>query len=281
MKLVIGGIRGTSCIAQPDFMKYGGETTSVLIEGKGGERVIIDAGTGIRQLGARIEKGGVPNSILLLITHYHLDHVIGLPSFSLLFRPGLEILISAPLREERSPEDVVPPIMAQPYWPVQIEDVRAEVDFLSWEEETSVEPYEFGGLEIRWCPVHHPGGCTAYRIDEKATGASLVFATDVEWSLSTPAEKSTFLDLCRKPVPAHLLLMDGHFDRKQYEKFVGWGHSTWQDDVEIAREAGIGKLLVIHHAPQSDDSVLEKLDAEIGRALPGARLARGGMEIEP
>jgi len=187
MRIVFGGVRGTGSVSQPDSMKYGGETTSVLVEGDKGEKVIIDAGTGIRALGRRIESGPVPPAILLLITHYHLDHIVGLPTLSLLYRPEYRLEIAAPIRDGFSPAQALPALMAQPYWPVQMDDLRAAIQFKNWADPESERAHPFGALEIRWCPVHHPGGCTAYRVDEPASGRSVVFATDVEWPASTPA----------------------------------------------------------------------------------------------
>jgi phosphoribosyl 1,2-cyclic phosphodiesterase len=279
MKIVLGGVRGTGSVSQPDSMKYGGETTSVLIEGDQGEKIIIDAGTGIRPLGRRVESGPVPPSILLLITHYHLDHIIGLPALALLYRPEYRIEIAAPVHDGLSAEKAIPALMAQPYWPVQMGDLRATIEFRSWTEAKSAKPHRFGGLEIRWCPVHHPGGCTAYRVDEPATGRSVVFATDVEWPASTPDERAAFLRLCAEPSPPGLLMFDGQFARDSYPRFRGWGHSAWEDAVEVAREVKAGLLMVIHHAPQSNDAALDRVERELAEAMPGATLARGGMEI--
>lgn len=278
MKVILGGVRGTSCMAQQDFIRYGGETTSVLVEGGGGERIILDAGTGIRKLGQRIEKGPIPSSILLLVTHYHLDHLMGLPSFSLLYRKEAGFVVASPRRNGRAVGDVLPQVMAQPYWPVQMEELHSTVEFRTLDGDNAAEPYRFGKLEVRWCAVHHPGGCTAYRVDEPG-GGGFVFATDVEWSLSSDAERKALLRLCREPSPARLLVMDGQFDRDGYPGFVGWGHSTWEDCVDVARESGVKILAVTHHSPSNDDDKLARIEKAVAAALPGSRLARDGMEI--
>jgi ribonuclease BN (tRNA processing enzyme) len=279
VKVIVGGVRGTSMIAQPDFMRYGGDTTAVLVEGAAGERILIDAGTGIRRLGQLLENQNLSAPLLMLITHYHLDHLIGLPSFSLLFRSGLKLVIASPRREGRAVRDVISQIMSQPYWPVRIEDVHADVGFLDLPDAESRSPHCLGHLEVRWRPVHHPGGCTAYRIDEPATGRSFVFATDIEWSQATPAERESFLRLCREPSPPSLLVFDGQFRRDSYARYAGWGHSAWEDAVDVARAVKAKLLLVTHHAPQASDEQLDRLGAELGAAAPDTRLARAGMEI--
>ncbi len=279
MKVIIGGVRGTSCVAQSDYMTYGGDTTSILIEGPAGERVLIDAGTGIRRLGRRIEADTLPPEILLLVTHYHLDHIMGLPSLALLYRGGTRVRVGAVRRSSLSAREILPRMLAQPFWPVQLEDLEAAFEFIDWPAESSLAPYRFGTLAIRWCSLCHPGGCTAYRIDAPATGKSLVFATDFEWGKSTADEKSLLLQLCREPEPPSLLVLDGQFTRRQYPQFTGWGHSTWEDDVEIARAARARLLLVTHHHPQNPDRLLETIEAELTLAMQDAKLARDGMEL--
>ncbi|MFH0952718.1 MAG: MBL fold metallo-hydrolase [Verrucomicrobiota bacterium] len=279
MKVILGGVRGTSCMSQPEYMRYGGDTTSVLVKGERGERVIIDAGTGVRRLGQVLEAEGADRPMLMLFTHYHLDHVIGLPSLSLLYRNEAKFEIASPPRGGHTAKEVLSQLIAQPYWPVQLEELHAALDFLPWADEASKDPYPFGKLAVRWCPVHHPGGCTAYRIDEPETGRSFVFATDVEWTLSTPAEREAFLRLCREPAPPSLLVFDGQFSRENYARFVGWGHSAWEDAVDAARAVKAKLLLVTHHAPQNNDERLERLDAQMTRELSDVKLARDGMEI--
>lgn len=272
MKIVIGGIRGTSSAAQPAFMRYGGETTSILVQGHAGEPVFLDAGTGIRSLGARLAPNP-PSEVMVLLTHFHLDHVVGWPSFPLLYTKGVTLRISSPEAGGQNAEQVLPQLMKQPFWPIQMDQVQAALRF-------EPVPGPFGGLRIRSCPVHHPGGCVAYRLDEPATGASLVFATDIEWDISSAEEKRAFLELCREPEPCRLLLFDGHYSRATYPAFRGWGHSTWEDAVEVAREVGAGRLMVIHHAPDNRDEQLDRIQRRLLVVCPGAGLAQGGMEVE-
>ncbi len=279
MKVIFGGVRGTSCVAQPEFSRFGGDTTSLLVEGSAGGRILIDAGTGIRQLGERIAAAGSESRALLLMTHYHLDHVMGLPSLPLLYQPGASLLMASPPRAGRTMEKVVRQIMAQPYWPVQMEDLHASIRFLKWKDVAPKAPARFGEFDIRWCSVHHPGGCTAYRVEERESGASLVFATDIEWALSSPKEKKTFLKLCTEPVPANLLVMDGQYNRRGYAPFKGWGHSTWEDTVDVARETGVGTLLITHHAPRNTDQQLRSLEGLVQKAFARAGLARAGQEV--
>ena len=279
MKLIFGGVRGTSTVAQADFMKFGGETTSILIEGCAGEKLVIDAGTGLRALGRRLAAGTARLEALLLMTHYHLDHIMGLPSFDLLYDKAWTVEIAAPRREALEPAEVVRRILSKPFWPIQLDKLQARLKLTTLPAAVgSVRNYR--GFELRWCAVHHPEGCHAYRVNERTSGASLIFATDMEWRSSSDNEKRDFLNLCTTPRPAQLLVMDGQFNRTNIAKFKGWGHSAWEDCIEVAQKAGIRKLLITHHAPQNNDAQLIEIDRTARHIWSGAALARSGQEVE-
>ena len=279
MKLILGGVRGTNSVAQPDFQKYGGETTSFLVEGERGEHLLIDAGTGVRSLGQRLDQTSTTRSVLLLMTHYHLDHITGLASFAPLYSPHWSIQIASPVREGFRIEEVMPRLLDRPFWPIQIDDLESHVHFGTLDGESSRAPVQYGGFEIRWCPLPHPGGSTAYRIDEPLTGSSVVIATDMEWALATAEQQRGFLKLCREPGPVGLLLMDGQYAPDEYPQHKGWGHSTWVEGVEIARQVGAAKFLVTHHSPDNKDDRLDAIEREMKEKAPFAALAKQGMEI--
>jgi ribonuclease BN (tRNA processing enzyme) len=278
MKLIVGGPRGTNPVSQPEFLTYGGETTSYLVEGHAGERVLIDAGTGIRTLGHRMEMNHPSATVLLLITHYHLDHVMGLPALPLIYKKRWTIEMASPVRHAFRVEEVMPRLFNKPLWPLQVEDLASHVRFKTLEGSASHEPLEYGSLRIRWCSLHHPGGCTAYRIDEPSSGASCVIATDLEWSESSASEQEHLLQLCDH---ASLLVMDGQFTPADYEQHRGWGHSTWKDCADVAGQAGVRQLIVSHHSPACDDHALHHVEKALGAYSPGALLARQGMVLVP
>ncbi len=143
--------------------------------------------------------------------------------------------------------------------------------------EVTTEEISLGRLRVRSCPVPHPGGCRAYRIDDTDGGGSLVFATDLEWQKRTDADETAFLTMCRTPRPADLLIIDAHFARANGKAFAGWGHSTWEDDLEIAQSAGVPRVLLGHHAPDADDKALRALEQQIKKRSSSAALARAGQ----
>jgi len=278
MKVIYGGIRGSYPATGAGCLRYGGETTSVLVEGVAGERALIDLGTGARALARRLA-GAPERRLLVLCTHYHLDHVIGLPSLSPLYDPSWNVAFAAPSRGGQSAVDVLRRLLDEPFWPLTWESLGARIDSIALDDAGPDGCLRHGALEVRWAGVHHAGGCTAYRVDEPATGGSLVFATDIEWPLASDTERARFLRLCREPAPAELLCFDGTYTRAQYPEFRNWGHSAWEDAAEVAATAGARRLHVIHHAPDRDDEALDRIDAELRRALPVAALAVQGEEI--
>ncbi len=277
MNIIFGGVRGSFPVSGNEFIRYGGETTSVLVEGPAGERILVDLGTGARRLGDRMVEQGV-DELTVLFTHFHLDHLAGLPMLPQLYRKQCRIHFRSPRHGGFEVEQVLSQLMAQPYWPLQMEELASRRSFQSMPE-CSAEPMRVGGLDVRWCGVPHEGGSTAYRFDEPATGASFVFATDMEWSQARHDEKENFLRLLREPAPARGLAMDGQYSTEEYPQHRSWGHSTWSEAVNIARGAELGGLWITHHDPARTDLELDRIQAEINRDWALARLARQGEVV--
>jgi len=263
MKLLFGGVRGSNSRSGAAYTRFGGDTTSVALVGAAGEPVVIDLGSGVQAVNRWLPAGTTQRSLLALFTHYHLDHVMGIGGFAPLYDPAWSIEFAAPLHGKLSVEKVVTQLLAFPFWPLTVKKIGADIGFRNLpadpEKDDDHLPFTFGGLEIRHCPVHHPDGCTAYRIDELASGGSVIFATDMEWRRSRPEEQAAFLALCRAGTPVQTLVMDGRFTGAEYEAHSGWGHSSLDAAVAIAQEVGAARLLITHHSPENDDERLTEL----------------------
>jgi ribonuclease BN (tRNA processing enzyme) len=276
------GVRGTCAVTGDAFRRFGGDTTAILITGQDGERICLDAGSGMLNVSQELRDNPTPSRLLLLMTHYHLDHICGLGSLAQLYDSRWSIRIAAPPCEGVSVQEAIARILDKPYWPVRLADMAAQTELI----ELPVSPpavsatHGHGGMQIRWCPVHHNDGCTAYRIDEPATGDSLVFATDLEWRQASGEGRAAFLRLCAEPAPARLLIFDGQYTHRDYEAHAGWGHSTCEEAVNVARQARIERLLVTHHAPDRTDDMLDRIESELIVLMAAARLARQGMLVD-
>lgn len=246
MKVFLGGARGSYPASGADQVRYGGDTFALLAEGADGAQVLIDAGSGVRRLKGRLRPGGT-----LFFTHTHLDHLLGLPLLAKVW-PARMILPRGGLKE------TLARVFSPPVWPVALPAA---------EHLAPAAPYAEGGLRVSWQPVAHPDGCVAYRIDEPATGASVVVATDIEWRKMAPAAQEGFAAFARG---ADLLVFDAHFRPDEYAAHAGWGHSTWADAADAARRCGAKKLWLMHHAPARTDAQIDALAAEAAAAFPGA-----------
>ena len=226
-------------------MRYGGDTFSLLVEGRDGAQLLIDAGSGARRLRSRWKADGT-----LFFTHTHLDHLLGLPALTKVW-PRRMILPRGDL------EQVLARVFAPPAWPVKLPPADYAVPSA---------PVSVGGLRVAWQPVAHPDGCVAYRVDEPATGAGLVVATDVEWPMMTARAREQFGQFARG---ADLLVFDAHYLPEEYDMHEGWGHSAWTDAVAAAKCCGARQLWLMHHAPGRKDAEIDALGAAAAAAFQG------------
>ena len=280
MRIFMAGTRGSAPLTGAAAAPFGGDTTCLLVTGRDGEQLVLDAGTGLPSLADRL--GPAPD-LLLLVTHFHLDHLAGLGTFASLYAAGARVTFAAPIHGGVSVEEAVRGLLRPPYWPVGVDALEAAVAFRDLPPDGRTAPLRHGGLEVRWTAVPHPGGCTAYRVDEPATGGAMVLATDVEWDGADASRRQALVDLCREPHPAQLLIHDGQYDADDYVRVRGWGHATAEDALDLARAAGVDRLLVTHHDPAHDGPRLlqreHRLQALRAPDDPAVALARQGMEI--
>ena len=272
MRLFIGGARGSRPAIGAAFSEFGGDTTSLLVVGSRGERLVLDAGTGMYAVAGQLAAGG-PGDVAVLLSHYHLDHVMGLTMNPLFYKSGWAFRLAGPMFADGGVREAVNRLLSPPYWPITCDRMSARMTFA----EFPATEMALGSLRVRGLRIPHPGGCLAYRIDDTDNGGSLVYATDLEWASRTPAQETEFLTLCRDGGGADGLFIDAHFARADAKVFAGMGHTCWEDCVEIAESAGVRRLLLAHHAPDADDGVLRALEKKAKDRAANAELARAGQ----
>jgi phosphoribosyl 1,2-cyclic phosphodiesterase len=251
-------------------MAYGGNTSCLEVTA-GGQRVILDAGTGIRELGQSLERDGA-REFQLLLTHTHWDHINGFPFFVPAFRPGRKLQIRAGhLSDAGGVRSVFAGQMMQPMFPVPLDSMESHLEF---EDFRAGESFELdGGIAVRTAPLNHPNGATGYRLDFE--GRSLCYVTDTEHVPGKPDQHVLGLI-----AGADLVIYDSTYTDEEFPTRLGWGHSTWQEGIRLCREAGAKQLAIFHHDPDHDDTFMDRVEEAAKREWDQAFPALERMLLE-
>jgi phosphoribosyl 1,2-cyclic phosphodiesterase len=251
MKLTFWGTRGSIAVPGPDTLRFGGNTTCAELRLDGGELVVIDAGTGIRALGQKLVEAGLSDPIHLLITHLHWDHVNGFPFFSPVQQKTTLIRIGGwPNGFERITK-LFDPASSDGRFPIRFDQVPATIV-----RDDSLSPPHFtiGQTRVHTQALNHPQGCVAYRFDGK--NGSLAFMTDSELDPSAKITPEMLAVFCKG---AHTLVHDAQYLPREMHGRKGWGHSDWRSSLELARMAGVKRLILTHHDPGRSDSQIDEI----------------------
>jgi ribonuclease BN (tRNA processing enzyme) len=237
---------------------------------------VLDAGTGIRELGAAIDAAP---EVHLLLTHLHMDHIEGFPFFSPLWRSDARLHIWGPPSPMLSLEERLQRYMSPPLFPIDLHDVPCSTTF----HDLPVEPWQIGSATVSACGVEHPGPTVGFRFDEH--GSSFAYIPDHEPAAlgDFANEDPDWIDGFSLAEDVDLLMHDAQYTDEEYATKRGWGHSAFSDAVSYAKVTRAKKLLLFHHDPTHDDTTLEQVEAA-ARELWGPdgtppTLAASGMEL--
>ena len=272
MKVTFYGTRGSIPVADRDFLQFGGNTACIFISFDNGRIAIFDAGTGIRKLGEDFLHRSIEqyDNIFIGLSHTHWDHIQGFPFFNPAYDPKrhFTIAIYGKDRKINSLEDIFEIQMQQEYFPIPLEKMGATLTF--WQPDISnfTTP---SGVHIVASMHNHPGGAYGYRITEGIK--TLVYCTDVEHG------EEIDLNVVALARNADLLIHDAQYSPDELKNKKGWGHSSWEQAVEVAKQAGVKKLALFHHNPEYNDVFLVNMEKQCQKQFAEAFFAREGTEI--
>jgi phosphoribosyl 1,2-cyclic phosphodiesterase len=257
MKVTLWGTRGSQAAPGPETVRYGGNTSCVEVEVDPDSRVVLDAGTGLRRLGAELPDR--VRRIDLFLTHLHMDHIQGLGFFAPLFRPGFEVHIWGPGSATADLRQRLTRYMSPPLFPVRLPELPSSLQVHDITHGGIVVP----GVAARAALVCHPGPTVGYRLD--SSDGSLAYLPDHEPILACRRfgalpQWCSGLDLANG---VDVLIHDAQYDEREYRERVGWGHSTLKHALEFALLANVKQLMPFHHDPAHDDDTLDSYFAGI------------------
>jgi len=272
MRIKFWGVRGSTPTPEHRNARYGGNTTCIEIRLANGTLIILDCGSGLRGLGKSLQReyGVHPIQGYVFLTHFHWDHIQGIPFFAPLYRRGNTFLFHAVNRKEEELRRVIEGQMTTPFFPVDMSVLASARSF----SDLSHEPTEIQGAVIRSAELNHPQGAVAYRIE--ADGAVFVLATDTE--PGSPLHDRGIRELAQG---ADVLIYDAQYTPEQLRaEKKGWGHSSWLEGTRIAFESDVKRLILFHHDPDNDDRFVDGLVESARREFSRVEGASEGTVME-
>lgn len=260
MKLSIHGCRGSTTTSSRSTWKYGGNTScfEVLTDNR---QIIFDAGSGFKNV--KFSKSTVS---FLLLSHFHHDHIQGLPFNPELFDPKNEIIISSGLCDLELVKETIQKYFSPPYFPIDIVSLLSNIKFLPF---NVVQEKLASDIILDSMLLHHPGGSTGYKLKEK--NSLFIYLCDNEFEDEQRRRLASFSK------NADLLIWDGMFTQKELTDKKGWGHSSIEQAIDFNTQANCKKILITHHAPNRSDKELDQIAKDLPELF---MLARDGLEIE-
>jgi phosphoribosyl 1,2-cyclic phosphodiesterase len=279
MRITFWGVRGSIPSPGPDTVGVGGNTSCVEVRA-GKLLLVFDGGTGLRLLGKTLLKE-MPITAHLFFSHVHWDHIQGFPFFDPAFVPGNVINLYGGNNVSRTLEETLAGQMDHPSFPVHLTDMGAKMHFHDVNEESALELDAGDGTKavITSARGNHPNGVWAYRVDHG--GHSVMYATDTEhYAVVDPR-------LSKLATGVDLLIYDSQYTPEEYSgtagsggSKVGWGHSTFDEAVKLAKAAAAKKLVLYHHDPMQNDAAVAEKERRARELFPNCEAAREGLKIE-
>lgn len=265
------GVRGSIPVSSSLYNLFGGNTSCVSVTHK--EQIFIfDAGSGLRDLGEKIKLLGIKQATLIL-SHFHFDHIIGLPFFAPLWDHDFHLtLLSAHCYEKGGIKSFLENyVFKEPFFPVNLNQIQARITYIDCLPSEKLNLSQDFNLDI--FPLNHPGGGYGYRLSCPEE-ISISYISDTEHIQGE--DDQNVLKLMHN---ADLVIYDAMYTEEEFIHKKGWGHSTWNEGLRLAQKAGAKKLALFHHDPNHTDRMLLDIEEKAQKIWPNCFMARQGMEI--
>ncbi|NQV54456.1 MAG: MBL fold metallo-hydrolase [Rhodospirillales bacterium] len=271
IRVKIWGCRGSIACPAPTHLKYGGNTTSLEID-VAGQKILLDCGTGIRNLGKQMMKSDMEHCHILL-THTHWDHINGFPFFSPAYDKNRRFdIMAGHLTGKGGIQNILETQMDNPMFPVPLDAMQAKLTFTDFVAGDVLDLSIGNKFTVRTAQLNHPNGATGYRVD--CNGSSMCLITDTE---HVPGQiDENILGLIEG---SDLVIYDATYTEEEFPSKVGWGHSTWVEGVKLCKEAGAKRLGIFHHDPEHDDVFMDQIAIDAAKEWDGAFVIQENMDF--
>ncbi len=268
MRLKFWGVRGSIPTPLASHLEHGGNTPCVELRSADGTICLFDAGSGLRGAGQSLvqEFGGSLPTANVFLSHYHWDHIQGIPFFAPMYGQNNQVAFRA-AGELGKVRTLLWGQMATPYFPVNLGDLVAQHSFEELDSELKI-----GDVRIHLFALNHPQGSYGYRVE--CDGRVFVYACDHEHGV-----KAADIRLRDFAQGADLLICDAQYTQEEYQSRRGWGHGTWVESTSVARDAGVGELVLFHHDPDHDDASLRAIAALAQTSFENTVVGREGFLV--
>jgi phosphoribosyl 1,2-cyclic phosphodiesterase len=274
-RLSFWGVRGSTPTVDPATWRYGGNTPCLELMAPDGTQIILDCGTGLRMLGSRWAMPGLKRlpQTHIFVTHYHWDHIQGVPFFSPFYAESNEFQFysfRSKFLGRDSLKQVFETQMALPYFPVNLSAMSAKRTF---QEVAGGDSFTIGENKVITKWLNHPQGCLGFRIETPA--GTVTYATDNE-----PGDAEMEKNLRELAAGADIFINDAQYTPEQLaNERHGWGHSSWKEGVQVARESNAKTLVLFHHDPDSTDRIVDSLLRSAREEFDSVFAASEGLSI--
>ena len=263
------GVRGSNPTPDKDKIEYGGDTSCIEVRTSDNELIILDMGSGIRNLGTKIlSDPSYPKTIHILLSHFHWDHIMGFLYFTPFYDDSYTFNIYG-YNKHTSTSSFSKKILDPTFWPVSMDMLNAKINFIDLNGEDLVIN---SNTQIKYTNHSHPNTATSYRVE--TDNQSIVYTTDCEHPVKNL--NKNVIEIAKN---SDMLIHDSHFSNEDLEKFKGWGHSSYGEAIDVANKANVKTLVLFHYSPNYNDDEVSRIEKEAKKTFENTIASKQGLKI--